>query len=157
MVHLHVSTMLNIVWNGSFRQYDTLKSQAATGDLIYFSVLLGDIVVWLSSFGWKVSAARLRRRWWASALQGRQNCMGKLRAGSCDSRTSAWDPSWIQHFSRRENFHFVFPVPTLLWGKGQIYIMKRKSGPGRGEMDLFNPGGQQTLEIWLKTQMLPWE
>ena len=126
---------------------------------IWFTFLSCLEILW---FGLAVLVVKSLRLAWEGVDEHQHSradrtAWARLRAGSCDSRTSAWDPSWIQHFSRRENFHFVFPVPTLLWGKGQIYIMKQKSGPGRGEMDLFNPGGRQTLEIWSKTQMLPWE
>ena len=126
---------------------------------IWFTLLSCLEMLWfgLAVLAGKVSGAHLRRRDEHQYSRADRTACARLRAGSRDSRASAWEPSWIQHFRRRENFHCVFSVPTLLWGKAQIYIMKQKSGPGRGQMDLFNPGGQQTLEIWLKTQMLPWE
>lgn len=125
--------MPKIVWNRSARPYDTLRSQDATGDLIYFSNLIGEEVhvwprqFWLEKFLrliWELmhehQYSRSARKVWA-----------RLKPGTCNGNATPWEPCWIQHFGRGESFHCVFSVPTPLWGKGQINIMNQKRGQSR--------------------------
>lgn len=146
--------MPKIVWNGGLRHYDTLRSEDAIGDLIYFSILLGDVHVWPRQF-WLEQSLRLTcdsDRQHQCSLAARRVC-ARLSAGTYCS-ASPWEPCWIQHFSRGESFHCVL-VPTPLWGKGQIYIMKQSQVREKGSCLI-----QETNKLWRldwKSQMFPWE
>ena len=145
--------MPKIVRNRSRRRYDTLRSQGATGDLTYFSVLLGDIRAWSRQF-WLEKFLKLT---WNSIREhpysrsARKVC-ARLKPGTCIGGATPWEPCWIQLW-KGERFHCVFSVPTPLWGKGQIYIMKQKQGLGREKGTWLI---QETNKLWRFDCKLKW-
>lgn len=120
-------------------------------------VVLEDILVW----PWQFSLENSLRSTWDRIHEHLYPRMARRehaspRAGTDNGGAASWEPSWIQHLGREKVFLLFLSMPTPLWGKGQIYIMKWKQGQVRekGSCLILET---KTLEIWLKAQTLPWE
>lgn len=92
MAHLHAYNMLKAIRNRSVRHYDILRSQDATGDLIYFLNLLGDIHVWPRHF-WLENSLRLTSDCMHEHQYSRsaRKVCARLKPGTCNGSVTPWE------------------------------------------------------------------